>query len=196
MGLCASIILSFSSVAQMNFALGPKVGLELNSFRGTGQIDAKASWVKGLFINLQPGTFITFQPELVLIHKQAIQTKNDIRNNIDIVCFEFPALAKFKISINNIYFPHLLIGSNIAYNIHSNISATDTQTGKVINTNSGNIRKVDIGCIAGAGIDVQNEWSFFTFDVRYGFGFNNIGENLNNAGWSVSLGVGELFRGK
>jgi len=201
-GLIVSIILSSSSIAQMDIAFGPKVGLAVNSFRGAGagKVEAETNWVHGLFFNLEPVTFITIQPEMILNHKRDVQTMNDIRNKIDIVYLEFPALAKFKISINNIYFPHLLIGSNIACNIHSNISSTDTQTGKV-NENSPNIKRLDIGGIVGVGIDIKKEWAFFTLDVRYGLGFNNIGKNSNNlniknTGWSIAFGVGERFSNK
>jgi hypothetical protein len=198
-GIFISTIPLSSVIAQTGAAFGPKTGLNFNSFQGfsAGKFESKINWQKGLFYNLQ-FPIISIQPELLFNEKRAVQTKNSVRNSIDIIYFEFPLLTKLKLSIHHTYFPHLLIGPNIAYNIHSKINRTDNQTGESINSNAGSIRRVNIGGIIGAGIDMQNDWSFFTLDVRYGFGFNNIvtnNSNLNikNTGWSIALGVGEQF---
>ena len=198
-GIFLFLILSSAVIAQTGFAFGPKVGFNFNSFRnsGAGKTASKTNWQNGFFFNIQL-PMISIQPEVFQNEKRAIQTKNSVSNHIDILFFDFPVLTKLTLSIQNTYFPHLLIGPNMACNIHSKIYSTDPQTGEVINSNSGNIRRVNIGGIVGAGIDIKNDWSFFTLDVRYAIGFNNIvtnNSNLNikNTGWSVALGVGEQF---
>jgi hypothetical protein len=190
------------SKAQAGFAVGPKVGAAVTSFGGADadNIKSRASWLGGVFWDLQLMPSFTLQPELLITQKGAQQTKNGVRNDIRINYFEIPVLAKFRIPVQNVFFPHFLLGPSFDFNINSKISSVDTQTGTSISVGAGDLRKADIGGILGAGVDIQAKNIFFTVDGRYNFGFNSItksGNTLNldlkNRGWTFSVGIGLRF---
>jgi hypothetical protein len=191
----STMVLS-SCLAQFGAAFGVKGGLTVSSFNNaSGSVSANTTGMGGLFVNLQLAPVFTIQPELVLTKKGAIQTNNNIKNDIRITYFEVPILVKIRMPFDNVFFPHIFAGPNFAYNVNSKLVVTDNNTGLYLPTNSDDIRKSDVGGILGAGIDIQSKSIFFTIDGRYGFGFNKLGSNsvyldVKNRAWTFTVGLG------
>jgi hypothetical protein len=192
-----SLVMSTTSKAQVGFAIGPKAGLSITSYQGdgAGNVTARANWVAGAFANIQIIPAFCIQPELLISQKGASQTKGFRTNDINVTYFDVPILAKIRLPIQNVFFPHVLIGPDFAYNIGASYSSVDTRTGLTITTSTTNISKSDVGGLVGLGFDIQSRSIFFTFDARYGFGFSNLGDdtynlNFKNSGWTFAAGIG------
>jgi len=106
-------------------------------------------------------------------------------------------LAKFRLPIDKVFYPQILLGPDFAFNTNSSISSRDTQTGSSIVVSGGDVNKTDVGALAGAGIDFQSKKVFVTLDARYGSSFkslssksNAVALNLRNTGWSFTAGIG------
>lgn len=201
--LIIAVIPATQSYAQFGIALGPKAGVGVTTFRGLDEynIDERTGWVGGLFLNIQFTPVFTLQPELLLSEKGAEYSDNNYSVSAEISYFEVPVLAKFRIPINDIFFPHIAVGPNFAFRTDLKYSGRQTDSGATINLNKDEIRKHDIGAIVGAGLDIQTRDSgiFFTIDGRYGIGFTNINKNddvieVRNAGWRFAAGIGFLIK--
>jgi hypothetical protein len=197
------LITSANVYAQFGLAIGPKAGVSISTLRGAdlNNIDSRASWLGGAFINAQITPVFTIQPEIIFTKRGAEFTSNDVRRNIKVNYFEVPVLAKFRLPIGDVVFPHIVVGPNFSFRTNVNYSSYDTNNGTVITTNDTDVKKSDVGAIVGAGLDIQtrNSGIFFTIDGRYGFGFNNINRGddtieIKNAGWYFSAGIGFLLR--
>lgn len=204
-GLLLVFLLSLSSFAwgQFGLAIGPKAGVSISTFNGTDfeNIDSRTSWLGGAFLNAQITAALTLQPEIILTRRGAEFVQSNVRRTVRVNYFEVPVLAKIRLPIGDVVFPHILLGPNFSFRTNLDYSSFDTDAGTVITTNETDIRKSDVGGIVGAGIDIQtrNSGIFFTIDGRYGFGFNNINRvndtvELRNAGWYFAAGIGFLLR--
>jgi hypothetical protein len=197
------LALAATANAQFGLAIGPKAGVTISTFRGSDldNIDNRISWLGGLFLNAQISPMVTLQPEIILTRRGAEFMNNNVRRNLRVNYFEVPVLAKIRLPIGDVVFPHVMLGPNFSFRTNLDYSSYDTDAGTTITTNEADIRKSDVGAIVGAGIDIQTRGSgvFFTIDGRYGFGFNNINRvddtiELRNAGWYFSAGIGFLLR--
>jgi hypothetical protein len=196
-------ITSSESFAQLGLAIGAKGGIGITTFRGTDaqNIDARTSWLGGAFLNAQISPAFNLQPEILFSQKGGDYTSSGTRRHLVINYFEVPVLAKVRLPIGEIFFPHILFGPNFAFRTNLRYSSADTGSGTQVTTNDPDIRKSDIGGLAGVGIDIETKDSglFFTLDGRYGFGFNNLDRSENsveirNAGWSFAVGIGFLLK--
>lgn len=186
--------------AQFGFAIGPKGGIAITNFRSddAGNIEAQTNWFGGVFTNFQLGPVVALQPELLLTKRGADVTSSNTRSEISINYFEVPVLLKLRLPLaNEVIFPHLLFGPNFAFRTDMDFSATDTQTGAILEADTDAIRKTDLQALLGAGVDIQTRGTgvFFTIDGRYGWGLRDLNDNdnvihLRNAGWMFSLGIG------
>ena len=199
-----SMAICFDSSAQFSIAMGPKVGATVTTFRGsdTEDVDKMASWLGGIFLNAQIAPSISLQPELLLTRRGGNFTHNNARLDLSINYVEIPVLAKLRLPIADVFFPHILLGPGFSFKTNVNYSGIDIVTGTSVTTHDSNIRKSDISAFVGAGVDAQtkNSGFFFTMDGKYALGFNSVYSSdqsvgIKNTGWSFSVGVGFLFKG-
>lgn len=191
------------SFGQLGVGIGAKGGIGITTFKGSNasNIDGRTSWLGGAFLNAQISPAFNLQPEILFSQKGADYTTDGMRRNLVINYFEIPILAKFRLPVDEVFFPHLLLGPNFAFRTNLKYSGMETGSGTQVNMNESEIRKSDVGAIVGAGVDIETRYSglFFTVDGRYGFGFNNLDRSDNaveikNAGWSFAVGIGFLLK--
>jgi hypothetical protein len=204
--LCLTLlfgVIFFNSSAQFGLAVGPKAGIGVTTLKGSSaeNIEKRTSFLFGAFLNAQFTPGFALQPEILLTQRGADFTNNNTRTELIINYFDVPVLAKVRLPIADLIFPHILIGPDFAFRTKLDYTSMDTQSGAVITTNENDIRKSDVGGLVGAGLDVEarNVGLFFTADARYGFGFNNLDRSDNsirirNAGWTFAVGVGFLLK--
>lgn len=194
---------STDSLAQVGLAIGAKGGIGITTFKGSDakNIDGRTSWLGGAFVNAQISPVFNLQPEIIFSQKGADYTIDGTRKHLVINYFEVPVLAKLRLPIGDVVFPHILLGPNFAFKTNAKYSSDETANGTQVVADESDIRRSDIGGLVGAGIDIEARDSglFFTIDGRYGFGFNNIdrsdkGSELRNAGLSFAVGVGFLLK--
>ncbi|MEJ7646532.1 MAG: porin family protein [Chryseolinea sp.] len=196
-------VTSFQSSAQVGFALGAKGGIGITTFKGgdAQNVDARTSWLGGAFLNAQISPVFNIQPEILFSQKGADYTVEGSRRHLVINYFEVPVLAKVRLPIGEVIFPHVFLGPNFAFKTKARYTSEDMGSGAQLEANEADIRRSDIGGLVGAGIDIETRESglFFTIDGRYGFGFNNVDRSdnaveLRNVGWSFAVGVGFLLK--
>lgn len=186
--------------AQFGFSIGPKGGLAVTNFRSddAGNIEAATHWFGGVFTNFQLGPVVALQPELLLTKRGGDVNSSNTRTEISLNYFEVPVLVKIRVPLaGEVIFPHILFGPNFAFRTDMDFSATDTQSGAILEADTDDIRKTDLQALVGAGVDIQTRGTgvFFTIDGRYGWGLRDLNDNddvihLRNAGWMFSLGIG------
>lgn len=194
------VLAQIDAKAQFGFALGPKGGVAITTFKGTNSdnIESRTSGFYGIFTNFQVGRVLSIQPEFLLTERGAKFTSNSVRSDVRISYFDIPVLAKLRLPLaNEVIFPHILLGPDFAFKTDFKASAQDTQSGSTISVNDADVKKSDIGGLLGAGIDIQTRGSglFFTIDGRYGWSFQDLNDNdnmitLRNRGWMFSAGLG------
>ncbi len=197
-GIASLTCFGHAAHAQMAIAIGPKAGFSVTSFQVTDANDIKTRSTAqgGLFLNWQLHPIFAIQPEAIISQKGATYTKNGRRTDVKLNYFEVPVLAKFRIPIGDVFFPHFLIGPDFAFNTNVDYTSTDTQSGTVYHTSGDDITKTDVGGLMGAGFDIQAKHLFFTLDGRYGYAFNKLGDNtynVRNIGWTFTAGIGLRF---
>lgn len=198
--LCLGVA-SHDSLAQFGVALGPKGGFSVTSLGGDpSNIDRNINWLGGIFVNIQLSPVVNIQPEAILNEKGADFTRNGERRDLEVQYIDVPILLKLRVPIDDVFFPHILLGPNGSFRTDIDYTSRNTDNGTVVTVSKNDIRKADIGGIVGAGMDLQTRRSgiFFTIDGRYGFGFTNIDDTndsfeIRNRGWMFSLGIGLLL---
>jgi Outer membrane protein beta-barrel domain len=192
-----------NSFGQLGVGLGAKGGIGITTFKGSNvsNIDERTSWLGGAFLNAQITPAFNLQPEILFSQKGADYTTDGLRRSLVINYFEIPVLAKFRLPVGEVFFPHILLGPNFAFRTNLKYSGFETGSGTPVSMNESEIRKSDVGAILGAGVDIETRYSgvFFTVDGRYGFGFNNLDRSDNsveikNAGWSFAVGIGFILK--
>lgn len=195
--LLAVLLFSINSYSQIGFSLGPKAGVTFTSFRGdqADDIKSRTGWAGGLFANLSLLDFLSIQPEFLIHQKGATSRHNQYRNEIRVNYFEIPVLVKLRLPLGETVYPHIFAGPNFSYRVSGKYSSTDTQNGDDRDISIDNVRRSDTGGIIGVGIDIEGQGIFFTIDARYGFGFNELGDNsyylnLRNEDLTILAGIG------
>lgn len=203
-----AILIGLSSyVGNAQIAIGPKAGATVTTLAGSDahNVNAKLGYVGGVFVNIQLARWFTIQPELVASQKGATYVRNDTKTELNLHYVEVPILAKVRIPIDKVFYPHVLLGPNFAFNTDARYVSTNNQSGTVIKGDGDSFHKADVGGVLGAGLDIQSKRVFFTVDGRYGYAFNYLENNkdtapqlrIRNAGWTFAVGVGiRLFADK
>ena len=189
---------AYRSTAQVNVAIGPKVGASFSGFWGddAGNINFREGLAGGLFISITPRPFFSIQPELLLQQKGAVNRNDEFNfiEDVEIGYFNVPVLLKFRIPIFHIFFPHVLLGPQFSYKFKSNYTI---QTLDASMTREIDLRNYDLGGVFGAGFDIQSKHLFFNVDARYTLGTLSLDSaeefDLKNSDISIMMGIGFMF---
>jgi hypothetical protein len=200
----AIVFLSFHfSANAQRFYIGAKTGMSSSSFSGDGFDVSKfrTSYQAGLFMGFTfaDNEWFALQPEMLYDRRGSRQlgvvnngTVQEIRSDF----FTMPIAAKFRIPIQEKFFPHFTMGPYWSARVNQTIgSRTDIplQDHERID-----IRKVDFGAFVGAGADFQFNPFFLTVDMRYFFGGinQNASDNIitiRNSQVTLNVGAGFIF---
>jgi hypothetical protein len=201
------LICSYTSFAQIEVSIGPKGGFTKTTLSGTDaeSINDKTSWFVGTFVNIKVASILSFQPEILFTERGADYISSNVRNSFSMQYIEVPLLTKLNFPIGSeVIFPHVLVGPNVAFRTNVNNTSRDTGTGVEVPRSTSDIKKVDIGGLAGIGVDFEPRGSsgiYFTVDGRYGFSFQGISnktdiQQIKHSGWIFSVGIGFRLTGE
>src|SRR5690349_14538529 len=97
------ILMLNAASAQTTVAIGGKVGYSGSQFSGddVGSLDIRNTVAGGLFVNVAPVSFFSFQPELLFRQKGAVNNRSafNIREEYKLNYFEVPLLFKLRLPI-------------------------------------------------------------------------------------------------
>lgn len=195
--LVTVMLLSHNSHAQVGFSLGPKGGATFTSFHGDDALDVnrRSGWTAGIYTHVSLLEFIAIQPEFLIHQKGATSYQSSSKNEIRLNYFTVPVLLKLRVPIAETFYPNVFAGPNFSYRLSGTYTSTDTENGEKREVNIDEVRRSDTGGIIGAGIDLEGRNVLFTLDARFGFGFNDLGDdtyylNLRNNDITIMAGIG------
>ena len=136
------------------------------------------SIVKGLYFSAKGG----------ILNENNPYTVN--KSTLKLYTLDVPLLA--RIHFNNFY---VNAGPYVAYTLGGNMKSDGAESlpvesGKISFGNSAyDFNRWDFGALAGVGYNFNMKKSILTLDVRYGYGFVNISNNIQRYNRSLSISV-------
>ena len=188
--ILAMVLFSVSVFGQ--FTIGPKVGYnasKLSTNLDTITSNFKSGFSIGVFVRI--GKRFYFQPEVYYTTQGGVFESNakDWKQKVNIGSLDIPALVGFKLIKSKVVNLRILAGPLASFVVNKSVKDAEGILGPIKNAD---INSVNWAVQVGAGLDVL----FFTLDVRYQIGLNNLIKtiqnnaeiNSKNSVWVVSLG--------
>jgi len=184
--------------AQVTFALGPKGGATFSKLsRDFSSQDYRHGFVAGGFANIGLARVIAIQPEVLYNQYGTRGEFAGTNTRLNSSYIQVPVLLKLRLPLGAVY-PNIFAGPSWGFRNKASYTISNNETGENISYGTGVIRKNDFGGVVGAGIDINAGPIFFTVDGRYGFGFNDVNNDVyrldaRNRQWAFTAGVGFLL---
>ena len=190
--ILAMVLFSVSVFGQ--FTIGPKVGYnasKLSTNLDTITSNFKSGFSIGVFVRI--GKRFYFQPEVYYTTQGGVFESNakDWKQKVNIGSLDIPALVGFKLIKSKVVNLRILAGPLASFVVNKSVKNAGGVLEPIKNAD---INSVNWAVQVGAGLDVL----FFTLDVRYQIGLNNLIKtiiiennavlNSKNNVWVVSLG--------
>ncbi len=185
------VLVLSSTIVFGQFTIGPKVGYNASKFStdlDTISSKFKSGFQIGVFVRI--GKKLYFQPEIYYTTQGGVfeSNKNNWEQKVSIGSLDIPALVGFKLINTKIINLRILAGPLASFVVNKSVKDAGGILGPIENAD---INSVNWAVQVGAGLDVL----FFTLDVRYQIGLNNLIKTIENSDinsknsvWVVSLG--------
>lgn len=186
---------------QAQIGLGLRGGVmwakaELEQHNDKTSNDYNLGYTGSLFAEISIANAFAVQPEVTFLQKgYKINVKDDgnYERNVQLNYLEIPVLAKYRVGTDKIK-AHLLAGPTFGYALDGTIKANGEKT----DVNFDNMKRMDIGVLFGASIDMQLGPGAIFIDGRYGLGITNLNDAANSSDFhwhnrTISAGVGYIY---
>ncbi len=198
--VCASV-LAFGPVAARSevTGFGLKAGVAMSNIFGKDVYDQRfrVGFSYGVFMTYGLGRRFAIQPELLYVMKGSRyvngQGSDAYRETMSLEYVEAPILARYDLPLFRKFRTHVFAGPAPAMKIRARVDARFA--GESQQETLDNIMGVDVGLVAGAGVEVPTGSGRITFDVRYTAGLTTLSkepdDDIRNG--AVSFLVGYVF---
>lgn len=180
------------------FAIGPKVGFNATSFRGTdiNREEFRKGYQVGMFFTYTPKEWFAIHPEIVFDQRGANEViYNAESREILINYLTIPLSLDFRIPIMETFYPKFMAGPYASFKLNDRQRMIGNTT--VPSFVEADITRMDVGGFVGAGLDIQSERIYFSFDIRYLFGAVDLNHNnsveFRNTQVSTNVALGVRF---
>lgn len=189
--LILSLLVVSSAMVFGQFTIGPKVGYNASKFStnlDTVSSNVKSGFQIGLFVRIGKKFYV--QPELYYTTQGGVFESNTTNweQKVNIGSLDLPLLVGFKMLNAKVVNLRILAGPMASFVVSKSVKDAGGVLGPI---KTADLNSINWAIQAGAGLDVL----FFTLDVRYQIGLNNMIKEINNATinsknnvWVVSLG--------
>lgn len=196
------VILATTSITQsltaQTFAVGPKFGFVASDFRGD-DIDRqkfRKGFQVGAFFAFAPVEWFSVQPEIMFDQRGSQEVIfNQQNREIKINYLSVPVALNFRIPIQETFYPKIMVGPYAAFALNESQRLIGTGDDPIFG--EADVSRADFGGLIGAGLDIQHNKLFFTFDIRYLFGAVDVSQQDNlefrNTQIATSTGIGIKF---
>jgi hypothetical protein len=162
---------------------GVKAGLNLATLTGDDADDAKtrAGLAAGGFVKVSLTPAFSVQPEVLYSMKGAKfeeSSADDFTIKLDYI--EVPVLLQYNIPTQGNVKPVLFAGPAVAFNMSAKLEGTIDSASADVDID--NVKSVDIGIAAGAGVELKSGTTTFGFEARYTLGLGNVLDDVSNPG--------------
>lgn len=184
--------------AQVTFSLGPKGGATFSHLsKDKSSQNSRNGFLAGGFANIGLARIVAIQPEVLYNQYGTRGEFGGTNTRLNSSYIQVPVLLKLRLPLGAVY-PNIFAGPSWGFRNKASYTVSNNETGESLDYGTTAIRKNDFGGVVGAGIDINAGPVFFTVDGRYGFGFNEVNNdiyrlNAKNRQWAVSAGVGFLL---
>lgn len=178
---------------------GIKAGIATANVFGRDVYDQRfrTGFSYGIFMTYGFGRRFAVQPELLYVMKGSRyvngQGSDAYRETMSLEYVELPILAKYELPLFRSFRTHVFAGPAPAMNIRARVDARFA--GESQQESLDNVMGVDVGLVAGAGIEIPLGSGRITFDARYTAGLTTLSkkpdDNIRNR--AVSLLFGYIF---
>ncbi|MBE0646321.1 MAG: PorT family protein [Bacteroidales bacterium] len=186
-----SMLVLSSAIVFGQFTIGPKVGY--NASKLSTNLDTVSSTFKsgfqiGVFVRIGKKFYV--QPELYYTTQGGVfeSNTNNWQQKVSIGSLDIPLLVGFKMLNAKVVNLRILAGPLASFVVNKSVKDAGGILGPIENAD---LNSINWAIQAGAGLDIL----FFTLDVRYQIGLNNMIKDINTAAinsknnvWVVSLG--------
>ncbi len=191
--LSALLLVPLTSAHAQN-QIGAMVGANFSTLRGIDGLDGRTGLVGGLYNVRRLGSTFALHQELLLVSKGAKGTTSTA-DGLKLSYIEIPILLRLNLATDGMLTPHVYAGPYVGLKIDCTVSGS---SGKCDDLPGISTRSVDIGGIAGGGVDMALGGLILTGGARYGFGISTVAdfelgavkESANNGAFTLYAGVG------
>lgn len=195
--VAATMALLFAAVVPASRAhaqgqVGAILGATFSTLRGIDGLSSRNGLVGGLSIVLPTDGIFAFQPEALWVNKGAKASTGD-PEGLKLSYFEIPLLYRIKLSREPGLRPHIYLGPYLGIQIDCSVRGTSTKCDDIPGVNT---KTVDVGGMAGGGVDYDVGPFVLSGGARYSFGVSSVADfELGSVKESAKNGVFSLYAG-
>ena len=179
-------------------SIGVIAGANYSTLNGVNSLDQRDGTMGGISLVLPLGGSIALQPELLLATKGGTAGGSAGQSGVKLNYAEVPVLIRVGLPKGSLVSPHLYAGPYLGLQVDCTVQGTNSKCDDVpgISTTS-----VDVGGIAGGGLDLALGGLVLSAGVRYDFGVSkvvefktaNVRESAKNGTFALYAGVAVRF---
>lgn len=181
-----------ASHARAQGQVGAILGATFSTLRGIDGLSNRTGLVGGISIVLPNDGIFAFQPEALWVNKGAKASTGD-PEGLKLSYFEIPLLYRIKLSRELGLRPHIYLGPYLGFQIDCSVRGTSTSCNDIPGVST---KTVDVGGMAGGGLDYDFGPLVLSGGARYSFGVSSVADfELGNVKESAKNGVFSLYVG-
>ena len=194
----ALITLTSQSAFAQSGHIGVIGGATFSTLNGLKSVDQRTGAMGGLSLVLPLGGSVSLQPEALFVTKGARGPVSSSRDGLAIKYAQVPVLLRFSSTRASVIVPHVYVGPYFGLQIDCTVKGS---TGSCNDLPGVSTKTVDVGGIAGAGIDLNVGGLVLTGGARYDFGVSkvvefktsSVSESARNGAFAIYAGLAVGF---
>ncbi len=197
--LAATVLIALSSrLVQAQGSIGVIAGANYSTLKGVNSLDQRDGTMGGISLVLPLGGSIALQPELLLATKGATTGGTSGTKGVKLNYAEVPVLIRVGLPGGSLVSPHVYAGPYLGLQVDCTVQGTNSKCDDVPSIST---KSVDVGGIAGGGLDLAVGGLVLTAGVRYDFGISKVvefqtstvRESAKNGSFALYAGVAVRF---
>jgi len=194
----ALITLTSQSAFAQSGHIGVIGGATFSTLNGLKSVDQRTGAMGGLSLVLPLGGSVSLQPEALFVTKGARGPVSSSSDGLAIKYAQVPVLLRFSSTRASVIVPHVYVGPYFGLQIDCTVKGS---TGSCNDLPGVSTKTVDVGGIAGAGIDLNVGGLVLTGGARYDFGVSkvvefktsSVSESARNGAFAIYAGLAVGF---
>jgi len=168
-----------STLEDLPFSFGPKMGLNISDFRGIDMpsegelLDWKAGFCGGAFLAYPINDWFTVQPELLYSMKGMKVGFLVWSAGISLDYIEIPLLAMLTIPTESRFTPNIFVGPAFGFNVRAEVFVGEIGDTDVFDLEDA-VKFYEIGFVFGIGANIEVGPGEIMTDIRYIMGLTDV----------------------
>lgn len=198
----AALLAVVPNAAQAQGArIGGIVGATFSKLSGIDNLDQRNGTMGGVSLVLPLAGPFSLQPEALVVSKGAQGQLSSSAGGVKLTYAEVPVLLRLQLSPSSLLAPHVYAGPYFGYQVDCSVEGSDVDCDDLPGVST---KSVDVGGIAGGGLDLDLGGLVLTGGLRYEFGVSkvidfdtsNVRESAKNGTFAIYAGLSFRLGGK